>query len=76
MCKAAPWLSLEFNYLSVATDFRKGSGLRFLLDVHYRAHPGVDTALELMHPGGKLVDPDGSTGSHDRRSSQAGWRWD
>jgi len=51
-------------------------GRTFLLDIHYRAHPGVDTALELVHPGGKPLDLDGITGGHDSRRCQAGCRWD
>ena len=50
-------------------------GRTFLLDIHYRAHPGVDTALELVHPGGKPLDLDGITGDHDSRQCQAGCRW-
>jgi hypothetical protein len=48
----------------------------FLLDIHYRAHPGVDAALELVHPGGKPLNLDGFTGGNDYRRCHAGSRFD
>ena len=56
----------EFMTSAWPRYFRWGPGRRFLLDVHYRTHPGVDTALELVDPRGKRVDLDGLTGSHER----------
>jgi hypothetical protein len=51
-------------------------GRAFLLDIHYRAHPRVDTALEFVHPGGKARDFDGITGANDSGRCQAGSRLD
>ena len=60
----------EFMISARATVLPSGGpGRRFLLDIHYRAHPGVDAALELVHPGGKLVDQDGTTGGRGCRAS-------
>ena len=53
-----------------------GIRLLNLLNIHYRAHPGVDTALELVHPGGKPLDLGGITWGHDSGRCQAGYRWD
>ena len=38
-----------------------------VLDINYRAHPGVDTALELVHPGCQTGDLNGLAGLHGRR---------
>ena len=60
-----------FNY-----NLNVGQGRAFLLDIHYRAHPGVDTALECVLPVGKPLDLDGLTGSNNSGRCQAGSRLD
>ena len=53
------------------------AGSTSLFDIHYGAHPGVDTTLEPVHPGGKPRDLDGTAGCHNHGSGcHAGCRGD
>jgi hypothetical protein len=50
--------------------------LSFSFDIHYRAHPRVDAALEFVHPGGKPCERDGIARGNDSRRCHAGFRFD